>query len=167
MYDPRLRTVIKEQLFVTMYDTINQRLYKKINHLIEQNAIACNYIHRSFVFRNQLYQNDPAPPPRPSNRLHPTLLPIMASYIDEFNALNDEEIPFIQGYLARVLNAFKNLEDCLEFLPDTLKPVLLGFIAQYPTTSPRVSPDVLAKFKLENDQYLDKFKQYMVMNLIR
>lgn len=165
-HDPRTKKMIKDLLFDHLYRPIREQHKQRIDTLIVKNTLLGRYSHKSFLYKNVVYSCDNTPPPRRSNALHPSLLKEMQTYLKDLAEINEQEIPYVIGYINQVLNASNNLQDYLRLLPEALHPPVRELIATCPCHNKSISDDVVQEIKTKNKEPISLMKQRMVINLI-
>ena len=82
-HDPRIKQQIKDALYAFLYTPIEKQFEKRLSELIVKNALLCGYSHKSFMYKNTLYNIDTAALPRKMNRLHINLQGPMNDYLKD------------------------------------------------------------------------------------
>ena len=165
-HDPRTKLQIKELLYAFLYEQVDRQFKKRLDSLIARNSAIIGASHNSFTYKGHLYSNDPSAIPRKLNRLVPQLAPEMEAYLDDLKKLNNEEIPYVMGFINRVLNASNNLHDYLRVFPSSVHAPIQKLIDSCPYQTKHLSDDQVQEMQAQNQQSIDLVKQRMVTNLL-
>lgn len=165
-HDPRTKQQIKDGLYDALYTPLQDEFRKRINAIIMKNAVLCGYGHASFLYKNTIYNCDPNPLPRAMNRLTPSLHPEMNAYLQDQKILNDQELPYVMGYINQVLNASNDLSDYLRLLPPAVHQPVQTLIDSCPCKAKRMSEETVQMLQAKNQAAIDLMKRRMVANLL-
>jgi hypothetical protein len=165
-HDPRTKQQIKDALYERLYSPIEHRFQQRLREIIVSNTLASRSGHMSFSYKGVYYNVDKNPPPRIANRLHPSMQAEMDTYLKELNELNQKEIPYVVGYINRVLNSSNHLCDYYRLLPDSLHPPLAKLIGTCPCQGNGLTEEQVAAIQKANNESLELLKQRMVINLL-
>ena len=174
-HDPRTKMQIRDLLFSFLYTTVEQSFKHRLESLIMHNTViigATNKLagigdtHKSFIYRGEIYSMDKSTPPRKMNRLSPKLVPDMDKYLRELKQLNEYEVPFVVGYINRVLNSSNDLYDYLRMFPKSIHPPIEKLIASYPHRATHLTDEEVQGILDNNTQSISLIKQRMAINLV-
>lgn len=165
-HDPRTKQQIKDALYDHLYRPVMQSFQERLKEIIVKNTIAGRYTHKSFVYKNTMYSCDTGLPPRRSNRLQPSVQPEMDAYLKDLKQLNEQEIPYVVGYINQVLNSSNHLYDYYKLLPDSLHEPLRAIIETSPCKGNALSEEQAQQLQTSNQDSLNLMKQRLVINLI-
>jgi len=165
-YDPRTKQQIKDTLYEFLYSPVESQFKTRLDTLIIRNTLLGGYGHKSFHYKGVLYSCDADPNPRKWNRLLSELRPQMDEYLRDVQKLNDQELPYVLGYINRVLNASKFLGDHLKLLPECVHRPLEKIIATCPCQGEELTEEMTAELLQQNKASIELIKQRMVTNLI-
>jgi len=165
-YDPRTKQQIKDALYVFLYTPLLLKFKTRLDIIIVRNALLGGYSHKSFSYKGVLYSCDSEAPPRKANRLIPQLKEQMDEYLAEINYLNQQEIPFVLGYINRVLNASNELGDYLRLLPPIVHRPVESLIATCPCQAKKLTDEQVAQFQEQSKESIELIKRRMVTNLL-
>lgn len=165
-HDPRTKQQIKDALYEYLYAPIQKRFKDRLDQLIVKNAVLCGYSHKSFMYRNILYNCDTSPLPKKMNRLAPALQPDMNEYLRDLKELNEKELPYVLGYINQVLNSSNDLCDYLRLLPASVHSPVEALIATCPCRGKKLPEEAVQLLQKKNQAPIDLMKQRMVTNLI-
>lgn len=165
-HDPRTKKQIKDTLDGFLYDPVRRQFKQRLDQIIARNSLTGGYSHKSFMYKNVLYNCDSDPLPRKMNRLIPTLHQDMNDYLKDAKHLNEKEMPYVIGYINQVLNASNNLNDYLSLLPEAVHAPVTALIATCPCQAKLLHADAVAMFQEKNQTYINMMKARMVTNLI-
>lgn len=165
-HDPRTKIQIKDLLYSFLYYPVRQHFKKQLESLITRNTVLLGATHKSFIYRGVVYSSDTTSPPRRMNRLSPQMIPDMENYIRELKELNDNEIPFVVGYINQVLNSSNNLHDYLLLFPPSIHPPIEKLIASCPCLTKHLTADDVTSIQHKNSKSISLIKQRMATNLL-
>ena len=165
-HDPRTKQQIKDALYAFLYSPIEKQFEKRLAELIVKNTLLCGYSHKSFMYKNTLYNIDTNALPRKMNRLHINLQGPMNDYLKDLKALNETEVPYVIGYINQVLNSSNDLCDYLRLLPKAIHGPIQHFIATRPSESKKLPEEVVSVLQGKNATSINMMKKRMVTNLL-
>jgi len=165
-HDPRTKQQIKDALYQSLYAPIEKRFEQRLREIIVNNTLAIRSGHKSFSYKGKFYNADTSPPPRKANRLHPSMQAEMDNYLSELSILNQQEIPYVVGYINRVLNSSNHLCDYYKLLPDSLHAPLKKLIHSCPCKGTSLTEEQVDAIQKSNKDPMDMLKQRMVINLL-
>lgn len=165
-HDSRTKQNIKEALYQHLYEPVQRSFKKRLDALILQNCKIMRYSHQSFAYKGEFYANDQPPFPRKANRLARELYQAMDDYLAELKVLNEQEIPFVMGFITQVLNASNDFHDWLALLPSSLHRPIHEFIAACPCRTQHLTPEEVQAMQAKNSASIDMIKARMVTNLL-
>lgn len=165
-HDPRTKQQIKDVLYELLYRPIQKQLEGRLNQIIIKNTVQGSHTHKSFIYRNEIYNVDTAPLPRKMNRLLPQLQPEMDAYLRELKELNNSELPYVLGFINRVLNSSNELHDYLRVFPETIHGPIQHLINTCPCRARKLTEEQVNDLKANNQQAIDLLRQRMVINLL-
>ena len=165
-HDPRTKQQIKDALYAFLYSPAEKHLKKQIDALIIKNAVLCGHSHKSFMYKNTLYNCDTNPLPRKMNRLDSRLYAEMGEYLAEVKQLNEKELPYVIGYINQVLNASNDLCDYLRLLPDVVHRPVQSLIDTCPSKAKKMSQEAVSLLQEKNSASIDMMRRRMVTNLL-
>ena len=165
-HDPRTKMQIRDLLFSFLYTIVEKQFKHRLDTLITRNTVITGATHKSFSYRGEVYSADQTAPPRRMNRLSPKLVPEMDNYLRELKQLNEYEVPFVVGYINRVLNSSNDLHDYLRLFPQSIHPPIEKLIASYPHRTTHLTNEEVQGIQDNNAQSISLIKQRMAINLI-
>lgn len=166
-HDPRTKQQIKDCLFEYLYGKVKEQFQSRLDAIILKNASITGAHHLSFSYKGTLYATPgQGPAPRKMNRLSLVLVPYMDTYLADLKLLNQDEIPYVLGFITKVLNSSNDLHDYLLVLPSSVHPPIQGLIASCPCRTVKLQPEQILKLQEENSRSIALMKQRMVINLI-
>lgn len=165
-YDPKTKQHLKDQLYKLIYDPVELHFKKRLEEIIRKNTHITRARHNSFSYKGVLYTDSNDPPPLKQNRLDPLLKPEMDKYLKEVMELNNEELPFVLGFVTQVLNASKSLQDYLALLPEHLHTTVLEVIKNCPCKECFLTQQQIELIKDKNSYGVSLLKQRLVRNLL-
>jgi len=165
-HDPRTKQLIKDVLYDFLYDPVINHFQKRLDVLIVKNTLLGGYSHKSFNYKGVLYSTDNGAPPRKANRLVPQLKASMDEYLAELKQVNEQEVPFVVGFINQVLNSSNNLTDYLRILPDSVHYPLEKLIEKCPCRENKLNDFTVDQLREKNKVSIDMMKARMVTNLL-
>ena len=165
-HDPRTKQQVKNALYQFLYGPVQKRYLQQLHQILQQNTLLIKGSHASFIYKNVFYSNESTPPPRKMNRLHPSLVTVMEDYLKDMGVLNQQEMPYVIGFITQVLNASNAFEDYLKVFPSVLHPPLEKLIASYPCHNRKLTDKEVEKLQSLNSKQIDMIKQRLITNLI-
>jgi hypothetical protein len=165
-HDPITKAQVKSALYEFLYTPVEKQFQNRLNTLIIKNAVTCGYGHKSFNHRGVLYTCDSSAPPRRWNKLAPHLKDDMDKYLQEVDELNRKELPYVLGYINKVLNSSNNFGDYLKLFPDCLHPPIKKLIDSCPCHTTVLDNDQIDLLTQQNRQPIDLIKQRMMTNML-
>lgn len=165
-HDPRTKQRIKDALYAHLYEPVRRSFQKRLTDIIRQNSVHLHSLHRSFTYKGVQYSLDTTPAPRRANRLVPAMVPSMAAYLHDLQVLNDQEIPYVMGYINQVLNASNDLCDYLELFPSSMHHPIQEFINACPCKTHHLSAEEVEKIQQRNAESIALIKNRMALNLL-
>ena len=165
-YDPRTKQQIKDALYDFLYTPVQNQFKLRLDTIIIRNTLLAGNGHKSFNYKNEFYNCDTGPMPRVWNRLLPQLRPLMDEYLTEIEHLHQYEVPFVLGYINKVLNASNALGDYLRLLPDCTHRPLEKMISSSSWKATKLDEDTVISIREQNAVSINLIKQRMVTNLL-
>lgn len=165
-YEPRIKMMIRDAVFDFLYDPTLKQFKTRLDTIIVRNAILLGHGHKSFTYKGQQYSCDTLPAPRGWNRLLPQLRPEMDEYLEDVKRLNQNEVPFVLGYINQVLNASNDFGDYLRLLPECIHRPIEKTIHSHSFIGKRLDEERLVAIKEQNTASINLIKQRMVTNLL-
>lgn len=165
-HDPRTKQLIKDTLYDFLYLPVQNSFKSRLDVLIVRNTLLGGYSHKSFNYKGVLYSCDNGSPPRKWNRLVPQLKPQMDEYLNDLKQLNEQELPYVVGFINQVLNASNDLQDYLQIFPESVHRPLEKLIASCPCGKLQLSNEKIVDLREKNAASIDMMKARMVKNLL-
>ena len=165
-HDPRTKQQIKDALYEHLYKPIEKQFKQRLDQLIVKNAVLGGYSHKSFMYKNVLYNCDTDALPRKMNRLVLPLRNAMNEYLKEVKQLNEREMPYVLGFINQVLNSSNDLHDYLRLLPQAVHYPVQALIDSCPCRGKKLSDETIILLQSKNLASINMMKQRMVTNLL-
>jgi hypothetical protein len=165
-HDPRTKQQIKDALYAFLYEPVTRQFKTRLDTLITRNAVMGGFTHKHFTYKGVLYNAENTMPPLKRNRLVPQLRVTMDEYLADLTRLNENELPFVLGFINQVLNASTDLADYLRVLPEAVHNPLKNLLATCPCRSTTLSEDKVESIRLKNQDTIALIKQRLVANLL-
>ena len=165
-YDPRTKQQIKEELYKHLYSPVERSLKKRLENIIYLNRIAGGYTNNSFYYKGEIYTTEPGVKTVKWNKLVLKLKPEMDSFLAEKKRVEDEEAPYVMGFINYVLNSSNDLHDYLKLLPESVHAPIMNIINQCPCRHKNLSPQKIVEIQKENQLAISLMKQRQAINLL-
>ena len=166
--DPRLKAEIKEALERFLYEPVERAFKRRLDELIIANTLAGGYKVKSFHYKGQQYTSEAWPPPRDWNRLLPQFKTQMDEYLADVKNIDEQERPFVFGFINQVLNSSNHLADYFAMLPDSahqpIRALKIDDTIMY--TYPLIAKDKMDRILSQNAKAIQLMKNRMVINLL-
>jgi len=165
-YDPRSKQMIKDALYQYLYDPVQAAFQKRLDTLIRQNSRLLGNDQAYLDFMGEVYRTSTAtvPEPRQINRCHKDIKPLMREYVADLDKLNSQEVPYVVGYINKVLNSSESLQDYFQLLPESVHAPLKKLSC--PCSENRLKPDQINRIQQNNQPALAMMKMRLVENLL-
>lgn len=161
-----IKSQIKDEIHRYLYGSVMEQLNKRVDLIIYKNAAILKHSHMSFNYCGEFYSCDLNKAPRIKQQLDISLHTIMEEYIKDATQLDEEESPYVMGYINQVLNSSINATNYLFLLPDALHQTIKSFYTPFEYSPDWVNNkrnnDILAN----NQAAISMIKQRLVLNLI-
>lgn len=165
-HDPRTKQLVKDTLFDFLYSNVQVQMKTRLDNIIVKNTLLGGYGHKSFFYKGVLYQCDSTKPPLKRNTLLLQLRPLMDDYLKEMNQLNEEELPYVLGFINQVLNSSNDFQDYLRLFPNAVHHPLEKLVLSCPCRTKQLSDASVETLRKKNQKSIELMKKRMVLNLI-
>ena len=165
-YDPRTKQQIKDALYDFLYTPVQNQFKLRLDTIIIRNTILAGHGHKSFNYKGEHYNCDTGPMPRVWNRLLPQMRPQMDDYLRELKELNELELPYVVGYINKVLNASSEFGDYLQLLPESTHRPIEQMISTCSCHNRQLSEEQVNDLRNQNTTSISMMKARMVKNLL-
>jgi len=165
-YDPLSKKLIKDTLYQFLYAPVESNFRKRLDALIRQNSKLLGNTQEYLDFQGEIYQTSQAtvPEPRQINRCHKDIRPLMKEYVEDLKKMNQQEVPYVVGYINKVLNSSESLVDYFQLLPESVHAPLKKLSC--PCTENQLKPDQINRIQQNNQPALAMMKMRLVENLL-
>lgn len=164
-YDPRTKKRISQALHDALYQPINNELQRTLDSMIRRNSIACNNDQICFKYKGKLYTSDPSELiPRPANWLKQEFYTEMEEYLDERKTLDEDELPYVTGYITQVLNSSDSFKDYYSLFPEGIHYVLRQIQAECPCRRDTLDKNQIDRIRRQNVHPVNLLKKRVVIN---
>lgn len=164
--DPRVKQQIKDALYAYLYEPVQNQFKNRIDVLIARNSLLGGFSHKSFVHRGVVYSSELSPPPGIKNKLLSQLRPAMEDYLQDLKELNNDELPFVLGYINQVLNSSNGMQDYFTLLPNSIHYPLTKLVSTCTCQSKNLSLERIEQIIARNTESISLMKQRMILNLL-
>jgi len=166
-HDPRTKTQIKEALYDFLYAPVLKLFKTRLDILIVKNTIVTRGSHQAFIYKGVTYSTQTRGLPRRAARLDKQFVGEMEEYLAEVKQINNQEIPFVLGFINQVLNSSNELHDYLKVLPDAVHRPITSLIATCPCRAKSLTDGEANQLRNSNNQAIQLMKQRLVNNLLQ
>jgi hypothetical protein len=165
-HDPRTKQLIKDALYAYLYQPVERQFKSRLDTLIVRNTLMGGFTHKHFTYKGNTYNADASPPPVKKNRLLPALRADMEEYLSDLDKLNYHELPYVLGFMNKVLNSSSDLTDYFRVLPEAIHQPLQKLKATCPCQTTTLSKERVEKLVSDNTESINLMKQRLVTNLL-
>lgn len=165
-HDPRTKQQIKEALYAYIYGPVSRQFQQRMESLVLRNTNAGGFFHKHFVYKGLVYNVDTTPAPLKRNRLLPEFRAEMDQYLEDVNQLNNQELPYVLGFITQVLNSSNSLADYLKVFPEAIHSPLHELMNTCPCRIGHLSGEKVQYLLEKNQTPVSLIKQRLVTNLI-
>ena len=165
-HDARTKQQIKDTLYAVIYGPVNKHFQARIETLIARNTVLGGFVHKHFVYKGHLYNAETTQPPLKRNRLMTALRDPMEEYLSDLEQLNNQELPYVLGFLNQVLNSSSSLQDYLKVLPESIHAPINELMATCPCRIGVLSPEKAKQLQEKNADAVKLIKARLFTNLI-
>lgn len=165
-HDGLTKSQVKNALYEYIYAPVRKQFQNRLDTIILQNALISGYGHKSFHYKGELYTCDTTPPPRKWNKLSPKLREQMDTYLRDMEFLNQKELPYVLGYINRILNSTNHFGDYLKLFPSCLYPPLKKLIDSCPCHTKVLSDEDVMQLTAQNQESINMIRERMMTNLL-
>jgi hypothetical protein len=167
VYDPKSKQLIKDAIYGHLYMPVKRNFQKRLDTLIQKNSELHRNKQRRLMYKTEIYEMDEAGPfNRPINQVHADLKPLMQEYIEDLQKLNNQELPYVLGFINQVLNSSNSIQDYFKVFPESLHGPIQKLIDQCGCRTEHLQPETVERLQNRNKIPIDLMKQRMVMNLL-
>lgn len=163
---PHTKQQVKDALYSFLYGPVTNHFCVRLEALIDRNTMMGNYDHRHFVYKGVVYNAEITPPPLKKNRLMVQLRPAMDEYLMELAEVNNQELPYVMGFINQMLNSSRNLTDYLRVLPESVHAPIHELLATCPCRATSLPPEKVEAIVSSNANAIDMMKGRLVHNLL-
>lgn len=166
-YDPATKQRIKDAIFDSLYGPVHASFDAALRKIVQRNTAISKSTHNSMYYRGKIYNFESTPPPAQFiNECHPSLRKEMDEHLNEVKRLNDFEIPYVVGFITRVLNSTHSLQDYLRIFPESVHEAILNLALECPCKNPHLPNDDIIDIQKKFQPSIELMKERMVRNLI-
>lgn len=167
-HDPRTKTQIRDALYDYLYKPVLAKFERELDEIVVANTRAIASSHACFTYRNVLYKKSDFQglPPRLSNKLIPALVDRMETYLEAKGRVNQQELPYVMGFINLVLNSSDDMLDYLNVFPGVLHAPLKAMIDTCPCHNTKLAPETAEEMRDRNQHPIELIKQRLAYNLL-
>ena len=163
--DPGVKYRIKTAIINFLYTPAFNSLQEKLEHLIVKNTLIGKYPQKAFTYKGRYYGSGDPPKSLRMNRLVPELVDEMDEYLAESGELTEKELPYVEGYITKVLNYSNSIEIYKRLLPDYLHAIIDN-TAQFIPCLDSISDAEIESIKQNHTYPLELMAKRMALNLL-
>lgn len=166
-YDPRTKKRIKDAIYEHLYGPALEKFQKRLEELINKNTSLYKNTQPCFKYKGEVYTREPGKMvPRPTNWLDQSLYGEMEAYLSEVREMEEDELPYVMGYLNKVLNASDSFQDYYKLFPEAIHPVLRKLEESCPCRNDLLDIKTIEKIRNSNVIAIRRIKRRMTLNLL-
>lgn len=165
-HDPRTKSQIKDAIYTYVYGPVQKQFKDRIEAIIIRNTLMGGYGHKHFAYKGVVYNSDVTPPPIKKNRLMPALRIQMEEYLTDTQELNNNELPYVLGFINQVLNSSCDLTDYKRILPESVHYPLDALAATCPCRKTTLGEERVTHLMAKNQEPINMIKRRLVTNLL-
>lgn len=158
---------VKNAILTFLYEPVSKGFHQEIVEVVRANIVKTKSSQIGFMYRGEWFTTDYRKLyPRRKQRLHKDLVSQMDGILERRKAVYDVEVPYVNGYITKVLNTSDSVEDFIALFPQALsKPIKESTVAI--TRKPaKHSDEFVQAFLQENAKSLEYLKTRLVLNLL-
>ena len=164
--DPGFKYRIKSALIDFIYTPAFNNLQEKLEHLIVKNTLIGKYSQKSFTYKGLYYGSGDVPKSLRANRLVPELVNEMNEYLAESKELKEKELPYVEGYINKVLNYSNSINVYKRLLPDYLHATIDHTASQVTHCQDNISDAEVEAIKEKHAYPLALIAKRMALNIL-
>jgi hypothetical protein len=166
-YDAGLKLRIRQAIYDDIYGLAETRFKETLQDIIERNSDIHKNEQHCFKYKGHIYTNEAfSKIPRPINWLDQSLYTEMDKYLNSLEEMRDVEMPYVLGYLNKVLRATESFQDYYQLFPSSIHPILKRIEDTCPCKQSSLSEDSVTTIKSGNEIAINKIHKRMTMNMI-
>lgn len=165
-HDPRAKQQIKDAIYDYLYKPMLLKFSKRLEVIINQHCVLTGNSTKCFIYKGELYCDPTEVPPRKVARLAVQLHSIMDLYLKDVKTLNQQELPYVLGFIGQVLNASNHLPDYLRVFPSSIHQPIEDLVRTCPCRDIKLSQEGIEALQNKNEAAINLLKQRMVLNLL-
>lgn len=165
--DGRTKSLIKDSLVEFLYTPVEKHFKHRLDTIIIRNTILGGYAEKTFHYKGQQYHCEEGRlAPRAWNKLDSSLRADMDEYLRDVRQIDEREMPFVSGYIIKVLNSSNAFGDYLRLFPDSAHQPLKAFMQACPCQTKQLSDARIEELLEQNKDTIILMKTRMVTNLL-
>lgn len=166
-YDPKTKLRIRDAIYDHLYGPAEEKFQRRLEQLIKQNTSIYRNTQPCFKYKGEVYTLEPGKiVPRPTNWLDQSLYADMEAYLSDVNEMKEDELPYVMGYLNKVLNASDSFQDYYKLFPEAIHPVLRKLENSCPCRNDLLDDKTIEKIRNSNVIAIRRIKRRMTLNLL-
>ena len=162
----RAKQIIKNSLLQLLYNHFMRAHVEEINRIISANTQLQKCSHNSFHYKGHTYSYSAVPIKTSPNKLHESLYARMEHALNELTKINREELPYVTGFINKVLNSTDHFCDFLQIFPEAIHEPIKILADICPCKTAQLSADKIEKIKTDHAKVIDLIIQRQVTNMI-
>lgn len=167
VYDPRTKDVIKNEIYQFLYSPVDKEFAKRLKTIIVKNSLLHGNDQDWVSYKGEYYSaSSDSMRPRPINRLKPELKPHMDEYLADVQRINNEEMPYVLGFITQVLNSSNSIQDYFKIFPESTHKPIRELVKRCGCRKESLEDDQVAKIQRRNEIPIELMKKRMVLNLL-
>ncbi len=156
---------MKAQILLIMYEPYIERRKRQLMNLMAHNQVLQNTPHQMFSFKGKTYGVIPIGV-HIKPKLHPDLHNKMTEWLEDADYIRDHERPFVESYIALVLNSSDSAHDWKRLFPEVFHTPINACLASVPMDPAQLTDAQMSTILTTNMPTLDLMRQRMARNLL-
>lgn len=158
------KKMIKDALYDYLYKPVQNHYESKLHSIINRNTILLKSGSKHFVYKGITYSTEEDKLPLLKQRLDTSFYKEMDSYLADLSNLNNNELPYVLGFINQVLNSSESLKDYLMLLPEAATNPIKNM--ECPCKARILPEEIIDGIKAKNTKAVNLIKQRLALNLL-
>lgn len=171
VYGPETKAHIKDSIYAALYEQVDEKFSNQMDALIIENSGLNQNQQRLMKYRGEFkyhsqYDKNSRVPASKINSLHPSLEPRYLALMKEKDRINNDELPFVLGYVNQVLNVSNGFEDYYKLFPALLHPILDKLKQDCPCRNAELPQELIDSMLSQSQKSIAMLEQRAMTNLL-
>lgn len=171
VYGPETKAHIKDTIYEALYQRVDEKFSNQLDALILENSGLNQNQQYLMKYRGEIkyhsrYSKDTRVPASKINALHVSLEPHYLALMKEKDRINNDELPFVLGYVNQVLNVSNGFEDYYKLFPSLLHPILDKLKRDCPCRNEELPQELIDSMLTQSQKAISMLEQRAMTNLL-